>query len=355
MPVLYNTYINDLQECNLRIGINNALPNLIKVGSSGIKGLSLGGSEILHPEAIYWAKRVYNNGGGLSSSQLNYVSQFCYAIDAAGLRDRFSRLNLFVGSNFYDMTSNSQRYALNAALVPLYVGFYYDSMHNGDIGFNYQNIDLNYNFIENDYNNSTGLTSSGGKFLSVGLTTYDSTGGSDPANDSHMSVYAISSSSTNSYNMIGNMYGQGNYYDGYLIALDWYNGSSNISPGAVFGYQDIDFTSYITSYAANNGSSTSAQGLFLGTKSSSNSGYIYRNDTNITSYNGGYGYSTSNVSDIGVFNTYSNYYDYDPFESGYDYGGSIGSYSLGKYMTPSQVSDYYSILQTFHTSMGRNV
>jgi hypothetical protein len=355
MPIIYNTYINDLQECNLRIGSHNVLPNLIKAGSSGIKGLSLGGGEILHPEAVYWAKRVYNNSGGINTSTLAQVSRFCYAIDAAGLRDRFSRLNLFIGNNFYDMTSNSQRYALNAALVPLYVGFYYDPGHHGDIGYNYLNLDVNYNFIENDYSDSTGLTSDGGKFLSVGLTTYDSTGGSDPANDSHMSVYTISSTSTNSYNMIGNVYGTGNYYDGYLIGLDWYNSSGNISPGAVFGYAEIDQSAYTTRYAANSGSSSSAQGLFLGTKSSINSGYIYRNDTNITTHTGGYGYATTDASDIGVFNTYSQYFDYDPFEGGYGYGGSIGSYSLGKYMTPSQVSDYYSILQAFHTYMGRNV
>lgn len=48
------------------------------------------------------------NGGSVSASTMRAVSAFCAAINAAGLRDRFYRLNLFCGTG------------LNAALVPLY-------------------------------------------------------------------------------------------------------------------------------------------------------------------------------------------------------------------------------------------
>lgn len=61
-----------------------------------------------HPEAAAWAARVVDNGSTAGTS-LAAVSKFCRAIDAAGIRDRFYRLNLFCGSN------------LNAALVPLYL------------------------------------------------------------------------------------------------------------------------------------------------------------------------------------------------------------------------------------------
>ena len=63
-----------------------------------------------HPEAAAWADRVRTNGGTVSGSTLMAVSRFCRAIDAAGIRDRFWRLNLFAGTG------------LNACLVPLYRG-----------------------------------------------------------------------------------------------------------------------------------------------------------------------------------------------------------------------------------------
>ena len=67
-------------------------------------------SRRLNPEAQDWINRVYANGGTVSQSTASAVSTMCDAIDAAGIRDRFYRLNLFCGDN------------LNAALVPLYRG-----------------------------------------------------------------------------------------------------------------------------------------------------------------------------------------------------------------------------------------
>lgn len=51
-----------------------------------------------HPEAQDWRNRVITNGGTVSGSTLTAVSNFCRSIDAAGLRDRFYRLNLFCGT-----------------------------------------------------------------------------------------------------------------------------------------------------------------------------------------------------------------------------------------------------------------
>lgn len=65
----------------------------------------------LHAEAEDWAVRVRQNGGTVSSTVLQAVSDFCTAVDASsGLRSKFYRLNLFCGDN------------LKAALVPLYRG-----------------------------------------------------------------------------------------------------------------------------------------------------------------------------------------------------------------------------------------
>lgn len=64
----------------------------------------------LHPEAQVWRNAVIANSGTVSASTVKAVSDFCKSIDAAGIRDRFYRLNLLCGTG------------LNAALVPLYRG-----------------------------------------------------------------------------------------------------------------------------------------------------------------------------------------------------------------------------------------
>ena len=67
-------------------------------------------SNQLNADAQDWVNRVYANGGTVSTATAASVNTFCDAIDAASLRDRFYRMNIFAGSN------------LNAALVPLYRG-----------------------------------------------------------------------------------------------------------------------------------------------------------------------------------------------------------------------------------------
>jgi|LakMenE01Jun11ns_1017448.scaffolds.fasta_scaffold9858760_3 hypothetical protein len=74
-------------------------PRLLRPLASGV-----------HPEANAWRTAVVANGGSVSASTMKAVSTFCAAIDLAGIRDRFYRLNLFAGTG------------LNACLVPLYRG-----------------------------------------------------------------------------------------------------------------------------------------------------------------------------------------------------------------------------------------
>lgn len=74
-------------------------PRLLRPVASGV-----------HPEAAAWRSAVVANGGSVSATTMRAVSKFCADIDAAGIRDRFYRLNLFAGTG------------LNAALVPLYRG-----------------------------------------------------------------------------------------------------------------------------------------------------------------------------------------------------------------------------------------
>jgi hypothetical protein len=99
-----------------------------------------------HPEAQVWRNAVIANGGTVSGSTLNAVSRFCRSIDAAGIRDRFYRLNLLCG--------NSDA-AIVAPRVPLYRG-------PAATGTQYGNtIDSNSNFVQGDYSLTGGITGNG--------------------------------------------------------------------------------------------------------------------------------------------------------------------------------------------------
>lgn len=108
----------------------------------------------LHHEALGWAARARANGGIVSDRTMQAVSQFMYSIDSAGLRNRFGRLNLFVGGN------------LAACLTPQYITFGPGSPVVGNA------TDTNNNFVSGDYNETgarSGLTGNGtSKSLNTG-------------------------------------------------------------------------------------------------------------------------------------------------------------------------------------------
>ena len=123
-------------------------------------GISVAASTIpsvLNADAQDWIDRVYSNGGTVSTSTAAAVNTFCNDIDAAGIRDRFYRLNLFAGTG------------LNACLVPLYRG---QSLGGTQFG---GTTDTNNNFVSGDYvetGASGGLVGNGTtKYLNTGLAT----------------------------------------------------------------------------------------------------------------------------------------------------------------------------------------
>ena len=109
----------------------------------------------LHHEAVDWATRVVSNGGTASLQTIRAVSRFCRDIEAAGIRSKFTRLNLFVGAS------------LSAALVPLYRS----SSFGGSVVGN--TTDTNFNFVAADWNEtgtSSGLKGNGStKYLDTGF------------------------------------------------------------------------------------------------------------------------------------------------------------------------------------------
>ena len=130
-------------------------PSLLRPRSTGF-----------HPEAQAWRNAVIANGGLASGSTLAAVSTFCRSIDAAGIRDRFLRLNLFAGDN------------ISAALVPLFRG---ESRTSSQVG---NTTDTNTNFVSGDYALASGLDSNAAsKSLNTGVLANSLT-----ASDAHLGV-----------------------------------------------------------------------------------------------------------------------------------------------------------------------
>jgi len=116
--------------------------------------------QTIHPEAADWASRVRTNGGSVSGTTLSAVDRFVKAIHAAGIRDRFYRLNLFCGNSDGN---------LNAVRTPLYRG---PSLGGTQYG---GTIDTNINFVQGDYSESVGLNANGtagnsSKYIDTGLS-----------------------------------------------------------------------------------------------------------------------------------------------------------------------------------------
>lgn len=111
--------------------------------------------QVSNADAQDWVNRVYANGGAVSATTASAVNTFCDAIDAAGIRDRFYRLNLFCG--------NSDA-SLNAVRTPLYRG---PSLSGTQYG---NTTDANANFVAADYSEASGLKGNGStKYLDTGL------------------------------------------------------------------------------------------------------------------------------------------------------------------------------------------
>ena len=112
---------------------------------------------VANADAQDWVNRVYQNGGSVSSATAASVNQLCDSLDAASLRDRFYRLNLFCGTG------------LNAALVPLYRGpSLGGTQYGGATDTNVGGL-----FVSGNYSETTGLTAplSSTNYLDTGFTT----------------------------------------------------------------------------------------------------------------------------------------------------------------------------------------
>ena len=267
----------------------------------------------IHPEAADWASRVRANGGSVSGSTLNAVSRFCASIAAAGIRDRFYRLNLFCGTG------------LTACLVPLYRG---QSLGGTQFG---NATDANVNFVSGDYAENAGLNSNGTagattKYLDTGL----SPDGMPTLATGHMSAWkSAGETGVATAGFIGSR-----------TATQFYRleqtGSTNV-PRGNWGHG-------ITATAA---SGDTTAGLLTLTRDSSGA-TIYKNTTSIATDAARTPSANSNA--FVVFNSRNT----DGTVGAAGWIRAIYSYSIGGALTSTQVSSYHSALSTFHSALGRS-
>jgi hypothetical protein len=278
-------------------------PRLLRPIASGV-----------HPEANAWRTAVVANGGSVSASTMRAVSKFCADIDAAGIRDRFYRLNLFAGTG------------LNACLVPLYRG---QSLTGTQFG---NATDTNVGpFVSADYT-ETGATgglgdaANTGKYLNTGLPMNYAA-----ADDRHLSVYQ-------------NTAGTGNN----KMAISAY---TNAAPATIYelGRTSANGFDYYSggnfAFVRQNPTLT---GHYVGVGSTTKS--LYRNGASVGTNSAG-----TNVVNTGsfAFFVFARNFNGNPQANLYTDARQC-SYSAGLSMNAAEVLAFHNAVQGFQVALGRN-
>lgn len=278
-----------------------------------------------HPEALAWQDAVVANGGSVGSS-LQAVSDFCDAIDAAGIRSKFLRLSLVCGGN------------LAAARVPLYragasTGTQYGSATDLNVG----------PFVSADYGEATGLNGNWAtKYFDTGLSIGTvKTFGADYDN-CHVAVYNRTSQSGPHF---GATDWNGNF-DYNSLAID-----AGINVGSIADAVPV-LRAGTVSYGEGElfGSST-GYGFHLGVKTGATAGAYEVNGVNVTGTATQYGYSflVTDESPLYFMGTSDGSILYSACD------GRLSHYSVGTSLTGPQRAAYYAAVIAFQTALGRNV
>jgi hypothetical protein len=263
-----------------------------------------------------WRNAVIANGGTVSGSTLTAVSNFCRSIDAAGIRDRFYRLNLFTGTG------------LSAALVPLFRG---QSRTGTQFG---NTTDTNTNFVSGDYveTGATGGIQGNGttKHLNTGLAMNFTT-----VRNLHISAFATNFTANNAGLIAADTNGDGTsprFYQG----LFSFNGTPR--PNVFYNFDD-NFIS--PQYDA------TVTGLFLGSgNASGNTLYVDA----VSRATGGAAGTTANTNTYPLFVFASNNRNVNVQSRA---NCRISAYSAGLHMTAAQVSSFNTAIVAFRAAIGR--
>jgi hypothetical protein len=269
-----------------------------------------------HLEALDWASRVTINGGSVSTETLAAVSAFCNAIDTAGIRDRFGRLNLFAGTG------------ISAALVPLYRGTSRTGTQYGGA------TDTNSNFVSDDYletGATSGLTGDGViKYLNTGYPA-----NTLPANNTHLGVGLLGNdpSEIDDRTLLGAWDNAANIVE--LRERDRGGAVPRAATLTRYGTSGDRFGDDITAFSLAVGNIVAAwptmyrNGVSSGADATSSQNFP--NATNLFVF-------ALNQNSIGALNRTAS---------------RLGWYSIGATMTASQALSYHNALVAFNTTLSR--
>jgi hypothetical protein len=280
----------------------------------------------LQPDAQDWLNRIYSNGGTISATTASALSNFCAAVSAAGIRDRFYRLNLFAGNN------------LNACLVPLYRG---PSLAGTQYG---NTTDTNINFVSGDYQETGaigGLTNTTTKRLNTGLMP-DAV---FSVESGHLAYYGAQWTPSPTLNPGSLVMGAVSASNSDRVCF-FGRGNSGLCAAnrAVLNAQLGSAGNGFVCHEDNNISA----GFYVGSRLSSTRGDLYRNGASIQ-FGSGTNTYTGIDTQIMVFNA--------------SYGATVLSgaairmmaYSAGVGMTATQVAAYNAAMQAFQAALDRAV
>jgi hypothetical protein len=264
--------------------------------------------QTLHHEAIDWASRVVSNGGTASIRTIRAVSRFCSEVQAAGIRDRFHRLNLFCGTG------------LTAVMVPLYRGPSFGGTTFGG------STDSNVNFVSGDYTETSGLTGNAStKYLNTGVPINTLS-----ASSTHFGVGLLATDVGIAYKGLIGCFRAGSY------DLSLWGARSDGSPTASFGLAGTAKAGDIvnTTPLAVGRIVASYPSMF---RNGSTSGSTASTSTNATNADSIYVFALNNAGSVGSYSA-----------------ARIGFYSYGSTMTSTQVTAFNAALTRFYTALGRS-
>lgn len=282
--------------------------------------------QTIHPEAADWANRVQTNGGTVSGTTLSAVDKFCKAIAAAGIRDRFYRLNLFGGNS----DSN-----LAAVRTPLYRGPSLSGTQYGNA------TDTNNSFVVGDYAENDGLLgNTTTKWLNTGFnaaTAGLATGSvhlsavwptySHPASSNWLPISIINSNASDRC---------------------WINNTGTSTPltevTTFLGQSGVNFAR--DTIAAANGA-TIPGGLWVASRTGLSSLSLYNGSVERATFTGTIGSGALPSTDMSVFARWSGTATFGHF------GARLRAYSVGLGMTAQQVSDFNTAMTALQTALGR--
>jgi hypothetical protein len=271
--------------------------------------------QVSNADAQDWINRVYSNGGTVSTSTAAAVNTFCDDIDAAGIRDRFFRLNLFCGN------SDS---ALAAVRTPLYRG---QSLGGTQFG-NLTDVNAGNLFAPADYSEGNGLTGNGSsKYLQTGLASSAFITGGNAR--SHLAVYKRTS--TNSGVLLSAR--------STTLGNTWEFGAGGNLLGGGTGSFPVPST----------------HDSLIGITRTNSTDLVSFRRTSLATANAASASVTGTSIPFAVFARNDQSTDTNAYSTNLFSNQTLAAYSIGIGLDATQIAAYDAAMQAFQTALGRNV